>query len=119
MAETVAPVITINSNPSITSDVVTGKIVTATDAAALNVPLGFIPSRVEIFNFTNPSQHNWQKGMAADSCEQQVTAGDKTIVTTGGISEYAGSATVAPGFTIGTDAVLNTAGDTLYFKAFR
>ena len=52
-------------------------------------------------------------------CEQQVTAGDKTIVTTGGISEYAGDATHAPGFTIGTDAVLNTAADVLYFKAYR
>ena len=119
MAETVAPVITINSKPSLTSDVVTGKIVTATDAAALNVPLGFIPSRVEIFNYTNPSQHNWQKGMGDGYCEQQIPAGDKSIVTTGGISEYAGTSLIAPGFTIGTDAVLNTAGDTLYFKAYR
>ena len=58
MAETVAPVITINE--SISKDIVTGKIVTATDAAALNVSLGFVPARVEIFNYTNPSQHNWQ-----------------------------------------------------------
>ena len=114
-----AIVTTINKNAQQVSDVVTGKIVTADPAAAANISIGFIPSRVEIFNYTNPSQHNWQKGMAAGYCEQQVTAGDKTVVTTGGISEYEGSDSAAPGFTIGTDAVLNTAGDTLYFKAYR
>lgn len=114
-----AIVTTLNSKPELTSDVVTGKIVTADPAAAANISIGFVPSRVEIFNATNPSQHNWQKGMGDGYCEQQVTAGDKTIVTTGGISEYAGSASAAPGFTIGTDSVLNTAGDTLYFKAYR
>lgn len=100
-------------------NVVTGKIVTADPAAAANIEIGFVPSVVMIFNSTNPSQHNWYKGMAAGYCEQQVTAGDKTIVTSGGISEYAGDATHAAGFTIGTDAVLNTAGDTLYYVAFR
>lgn len=96
-----------------------GKIVTADPAAAANISIGFVPSVVLIFNLTNPSQHNWYKGMGDGYCEQQVTAGDKTIVTSGGISEYAGSSTAAPGFTIGTDSVLNTAGDTLYFVAFR
>lgn len=96
-----------------------GKIVTADPAAIANISIGFVPSAVMIFNKTNPSQHNWYKGMAAASCEQQVTAGDKTIVAAGGISEYAGDDTHAPGFTIGTDAVLNTAGDELYFVAFR
>lgn len=100
-------------------NVVTGKIVTADPAAAANISIGFVPSVVLIFNLTNPSQHNWYKGMGAGYCEQQVTAGDKTIVTSNGISEYAGSTTAAPGFTIGTDSVLNTAGDTLYFVAFR
>lgn len=112
-------VITKNSKPELTSDVVTGKIVCANPAVAINVPLGFIPSRVEIFNYTNPSQHNWQKGMGDGYCEQQVTAGDKTIVSSNGISEYAGDASNAPGFTVGTDSVLNTAGDVLYFKAYR
>lgn len=108
-----------NEGPKLSSDVVTGKITTADPAAAANISIGFVPSRVEIFNATNPSQHNWQKGMGNGYCEQQVTAGDKTIVTTGGISEYAGDSTHAPGFTIGTDAVLNTAADVLYFKAYR
>ena len=98
---------------------VTGKITTATPAAALNVPVGFLPSAVKIFNYTNPSQHNWYYGMGQGYCEQQVPAGDKTIVTTGGISRYAGDATHAKGFTIGTDSVLNTALDVLYFQAFR
>ena len=112
-------VIALNQNPKIVSDVVTGKITAANPAVAINVSIGFIPSRVEIFNYTNPSQHNWQKGMGDGYCEQQVTAGDKTIVATGGISEYAGSASAAPGFTIRTDSVLNTAADVLYFKAYR
>ena len=100
-------------------NVVTGKIVTADPAAAANISIGFVPSVLMIFNYTNPSQHNWYKGMTAAYCEQQVTAGDKTIVTSGGITEYVGDATHAAGFTIGTDAVLNTAGDVLYFVAFR
>lgn len=100
-------------------NVVTGKIVTADPAAAANISIGFVPSAVMIFNLTNPSQHNWYKGMGDGYCEQQVTAGDKTIVTTAGISEYAGDSTHAPGFTIGTNTVLNTAGDVLYFIAFR
>ena len=98
-------------------NVVTGKIVA--DGNAANISIGFVPSVVQIFNYTNPSQHNWYKGMTAAYCEQQVTAGDKTIVTTGGISEYAGDATHAPGFTIGADSVLNTNADVLYFVAYR
>ena len=99
--------------------VVSGKITCANPAVAINVEVGFLPSAVKIFNYTNPSQHNWYYGMGQGYCEQQVPAGDKTIVTTGGISRYAGDATHAKGFTIGTDSVLNTALDVLYFQAFR
>jgi hypothetical protein len=118
MAETIAAVITMNNDEGNLAHR-SGKIVTATDAAALNVPLGFKPSKIVIENVTNVSRHTWQKGMAEPSCIQEIPAGDKTVETTGCISMYAGSSTVAPGFTIGTNAVLNTAGDTLYFIAYR
>lgn len=97
--------------------VVTGKV--DGTGAAINVSLGFVPSKVVIENVTNPSKHVWQKGMAAASCIQEITDGTKSIVAADGISEYAGSNTAAPGFTIGADAVLNTAADVLYFTAFR
>ncbi len=98
--------------------VITGKVVGT--GAAINVSLGFIPSKVIIENVTNPSKHVWQKGMAAASCIQEATNGTKSIVSSNGISEYAGAVPLyAPGFTIGTDAVLNTADDVLYFTAFR
>ena len=98
---------------------VTGKIVLANPAAVANISVGFVPSMIKIFNLTNPSQHNYYHGMTAAYMETQITAGNKSIVTSAGITEYSGDATHAPGFTIGTNAVLNTAGDTVYFIAYR
>ena len=99
-----------------TLDVVCGKIIGS--GAAINVPLGFAPRVVEIINVTNPSKHNWHSGMG-DGYDLQETNGAMSLVTSAGISAYAGSASAAPGFTIGTNSVLNTAADVLYFKAFR
>jgi hypothetical protein len=98
---------------------VCGKITLADPAAAANISIGFIPSEIKIFNYTNPSQHNYYHGMTAAYMETQITNGTKSIVTAAGITEYAGDDTHAPGFTIGTNAVLNTAADVLYFTAFR
>ena len=118
MAETIAAVITINESADKLAHV-TGKIVMATDAAALNVSLGFIPSKVLINHVDNVSDYEWNKNMASGTANLRVTAGDKTLVASNAISPYVGDATHAPGFTIGTDSTLNTAGDTLYFTAFR
>ena len=96
-----------------------GKLVLASGGGAANISIGFIPSVIKIFNLTNPSQHNWYKGMTAAYMEKQIANGTKSIVTSASISEYAGDDTHTPGFTIGTDSVLNTASDTLYYIAFR
>lgn len=100
------------------TETVTGKIVA--DGSAANVELGFVPSMVWIFNYTNPSFHVWSRGMT-DGYVGTIPAsgGTLAVATTGGISDYAGDATHAPGFTIGTDSTLNTASDVLYYVAFR
>jgi hypothetical protein len=108
---------TVTKNEPVRDDFVSGKIVC--DGAATNVELGFVPKQVEIQNITNPSTHRWYYGMTAAYCIQEAADGVKSVVTSAGISGYAGDATHAPGFTIGTNAVLNTASDVLYFKAFR
>ena len=114
-----AAVITLNESGAAIGHV-TGKIVMNTSAiAAQKVSIGFVPSRVELFNYTNVSQHNWQKGMGNGYVEQQVTAGDKTIVTTNGISEWAGDDNEGPGFIIGTDAEMTGTSEVAYFIAFR
>lgn len=96
---------------------VTGKIVV--DGSAGNVEIGFVPSALFIMNYTNPSIHMWTKGMTDAYDHQVATNGTQSIVTSNGISDYVGDATHAPGFTIGTDSVLNTSSDVLYYVAFR
>ena len=119
MAETIAPVETLRESGAAIGHV-TGKIVVATDAAANNVEIGFIPSMILILNYTNPSWHMYFKGFtAAYLATIPATGGALAIATSGGITEYAGDATHKPGFTYGTDATLNTAADVLYFIAFR
>lgn len=99
------------------SELVTGKIIA--DGAAANVSIGFIPSFLIIINYTNPSTHFWTKGMT-DAYEHEIGAtGTQQIVTSAGISDYAGDNDQAPGFTIGTNSVLNTSSDVLYYVAFR
>ena len=104
---------------SIHGDVVVGKITCANPAVAINVPLGFIPSKVEINHVNDVSDYEWNKNMADGTANLRVTAGDKTLVATGAISPYAGDATHAPGFTIGTDATLNGAAEVMYLTAYR
>jgi|GEM_PF-6286607 len=117
MPETIAPVETVVDSHKISH--VSGKITVATDAAANNVEIGFIPSFLIIVNYTNPSMHLYAHGMAAAYNVMIATAGGMSVVTTGGITEYAGDNNHAPGFTYGTDGTLNTAADVLYFIAFR
>lgn len=111
--------IAVTINDSLGKDVVTGKIVLADPAAAANISIGFIPSKVLINHVNNVSDYEWNKNMADGTANLRVTAGDKTLVAAAAISPYEGDENHAPGFTIGTDATLNTAGDVLYFTAFR
>ena len=108
---------TITKNDGLREEIVTGKIVA--DGTATNVSIGFVPKKVAIINATNPSQHIWQYGMGDGYCLQVASDGTQTVVTSAGISEYDGVTSAAAGFTIGTNAVLNTNNDVLYFTAYR
>lgn len=106
-------------NEESNKDVVTGKITLQDPATALNVSIGFSPSKVLLNHVTDVSDYEWNKNMTAGTANLRVTAGDKTLVGSGCISAYAGDDTHSPGFTIGTDATLNAAASVLYFTAFR
>lgn len=106
-------------NDPLAKDVVTGKITMADPAAAANISIGFIPRKLTLNHVTNVSDYEWNYNMTDATANLRVTAGDKTLVAAAAITPYAGDATHAPGFTIGTDATLNTAGDVIYFTATR
>lgn len=96
--------------------------------SAINVPIGFVPDYVEVFNYDDAGEKyplvKWWKGMA-DGSGLKINANSVAIakITSGGISAYDGSDTAgseaAPGFTIGTDADLNASGETLFYTAHR
>lgn len=108
------------------------KIGTYTGTAALiNVSLGFIPDYVRIINANDagaldPSLE-WFKGMGDGFGLKQLRIVDnatttnksQAIITSNGISAYAGDSTHAPGFTIGADADLNATGEVGYYIADR
>lgn len=99
------------------ADHIVGKI-TGT-GAALNVEIGFIPSRVEIINETNLAKFSWDSNMTDGYAFKQITNGTLSLITTGGISDYAGDDDDSAGFSLGTDAGLNANNDVIRFIAFR
>lgn len=81
--------------------------------ALLNVykeKVGARPYSVKLFNVTQNSHATWTDKMADDSCQLDKTAG-VSLVTSGGIIP------LASGFSIGTNADINTSGDTIHFEA--
>lgn len=87
--------------------------------AAINVPIGFIPSKVEVLNLTTLAKITWFKGMTAAHAFVQITAGTLSLVTTAGITAYEGGTTEAAGVTLGTNANLNTSGNVIWLTAYR
>ena len=94
--------------------------------AAINVNCGFIPRYVEIQNFTDThyAKGTWFQGMAAASGFIEKTGATyiaRTYIASAGITEYTGADSdgAGLGFTIGTNADLNTDGDVLYYVAIR
>jgi len=88
--------------------------------AAINVVLGFTPRYVEVVNVASGGlvTAKWFQGMAAASAVKQAAAGTTSVITSNGISEYAGSAGVeSKGFTIGADTDLNVSGEAMYYIA--
>lgn len=97
-----------------TSPIQTGTV-TGT-GAAINVPLGFVPDYVKVFNITDGDQTDeWMTGMSAGTSIQTNTA--VAARSTNGISPFNGSAVAARGFTIGSGISEN--GKLLGWVAFR
>ena len=92
---------------------VTGSI-TGT-GASLMVSLGFVPSRVEVFNIATAGRLEWMDTMPSASAIKTVTAGTQTYITSNGITPVETS-TSGQGFLIGADAV-NGSGNTLVYFA--
>lgn len=86
--------------------------------AAINVPLGFTPTYVEIQNITSRDELKWFKTMAAASGVKRVAAGTGSLITANGVSPYVGTGEISPGFTIGADADINVAAELLFYIAF-
>jgi hypothetical protein len=110
-------------------DVATGTIV-SDSAGAVNVSVGFTPSKVLITKTTTTfAQAYWVTGMAAGSCLKtagtgtngyaQTTMAVMSMPTVSCISAYAGSTSAAPGFTMGPDLDINVNGQTLRWEAHR
>ena len=84
--------------------------------AAINVPCGFIPDRVEVLNAEDGDTLDiWYAGMA-EGTSVTITSAAATRGSNG-ISSYAGSTTIAKGFTIGSG--ISESGKTLFYKAER
>jgi hypothetical protein len=94
--------------------------------SAINVTLGWKPNSVLVTNITptNAVSIKWTNGMGTKTGIK--TAATNTtfaltsfVTNTYGISQYSGSTSAAPGFTIGTDADLNVTGQTMVYEAYR
>jgi len=85
--------------------------------ANLNVSVGFSPDHVRVINDTAGDSLEWFSNMPAGAAFKRVAAGAGTKITTGGISQFTGSATQQAGFTIGNDAT-NTAAQVIRYIAY-
>ncbi len=101
-----------------------GKVVGT--GAAINVICGFAPRKVELQNYTdtNYPKLTWYQGMTAGYGFKEMTGATyiaRTLITTGGITAYAGTdaAGSGAGFTIGTDSDVNGSADEIYYVAYR
>lgn len=95
------------SNPQVVVGKVTGT------GAILNVALGFIPDKLTLLNETTGRTVTW---FANQGAGKGVSAG--TLITTNGVSAYAGTGAIPQGFTLGTDAV-NGSGNIIDYEATR
>lgn len=86
------------------------------NGAAQNISLGFVPDYVRIVNATDSDiTHEWFEGMTSGSSID--TGAAVAPNADNGISPYAGSATAARGFTVGTDISENA--KVYYYLAIR
>jgi hypothetical protein len=84
--------------------------------AAINVELGWLPDRVEVFNYTDGDTIDyWVRGMTDGTSITVSTAAASRA--SNGISSYAGSTTARKGFTIGSG--ISESAKVLYWTAQR
>ena len=83
------------------ANIALGRYIDSGTAAEFVITVGFQPRYVHVSNQTPGADLTWYEGMAAASAEKRVTAGDKTLITTLGITVAAKS------FTVGLDTDTN------------
>lgn len=93
------------------SRVMTGSLIGTGSAIDVRT-VGFRPQRVVILNVTAPARGEWHDTMADASALKQITAGTASFVTTNGITP------LSDGFTLGSDADLNTAAEVVHWVAY-
>ena len=83
--------------------------------AAITISVGFVPTRVELFNIDGDCFGQWIDPMPAASVVKTVTSGagttDISYATSNGVT------TTADGFTIGADSDLNVSAETIIWVA--
>ena len=112
------------------NEVIIGAV--AGTGSAINVSLGFKPRYVKVWNPNDAGSlfpmMEWFEGLTAAYGFKYLKIADNgatgnlssTLVTSNGISQYAGVAGGATeGFTIGADADINAAGETIWYMAVR
>jgi len=94
--------------------VATGRYLTSSTAAAIEIACGFTPKFVSVLNMTSGDSYQWMEGMADASALKQVAAGTSSIITTLGITP---SISTGQGFTIGLDLDVNVINEQLSWLA--
>lgn len=97
--------------PASVTNIAVGRYLTDATAAAITITTGFLPRYVRIQNVTSGDGMEWFEGMAAASAQKQVAAGDKSLITTLGVTAS------ASGFVIGLDTDVNVINEQLSWMA--
>jgi hypothetical protein len=96
---------------------VTGTI--AGTGATLNVPIGFKPRKVVLFQADTPAKLEWTEDMGDGKGIKTTGTPTFAFIATNGISHLPGTTTYADGFIIGADTDINVDTETIYYAAYR
>jgi len=108
MAQTIT-----TKSPHARGQMATGRYLDTGTVAAYTFVLGFKPRYVKVVNHAaTGATLEWIEGMAADSAAKYVAAGDKTLVTSNGIT------VCEAGFVFGLDTDANVTSEQCSFIAF-
>ena len=108
---------TVTYRPSIAmAAFVEGKYVCDASPSDTYINVGFVPSRVEVFNATDKDAGAyWTSDMADDTAMDE----DGTAIASEGITPVAQTDGTNHGFMIGTDSNIQEASKTFTFRAYR